>query len=130
MGDVGVAQIEHRHHPAMHLLGIEAARLLEERRQIRFATMLGDACQVRGEIGTFSHQRVAVHAVGVMPDVLASQHLFGDLVRVGQLTEPGVAVQRQTHEHRGEDARHDEEERGGLSHGHGGLLTRRPGPSS
>jgi hypothetical protein len=88
--------------------------------------MLCDLRQVRGVVGPFPEQRVAVDAVLAVPDVLAGNHIGRDLVRVRQVGESRVAVdgQREEDESKARRARNEEEAR--LPSGHSSPRSRRP----
>ena len=81
------------------------------------ASLLRDLGQVGCVVGALPEQRVAVDAVLSVPDVLAGDDLRGDGLRVGELAESHVAVNREPGEDCREDARADDEEKPRLPFG-------------
>src|SRR5688572_6798088 len=91
------------HQPPMHLLGIELRGVLEERAQISVAALLSDLGEIGRIIGALSKKRVAVHAVLAVPDILARAHVRGDELRIRELPELPVAIERQSEKDCGEE---------------------------
>jgi len=94
VADLVFGQVLPRHQPAVGLFVVEARRVAHVGLQIRLAAVLGDLRQIRGVIGAFPEQRVAVDAVVLVPHVHAVPHLRRDVLGVGQLGKLAVAVQR------------------------------------
>lgn len=115
---VHVLELGVRHEPTVLLLGVELAGILEERRQIRFATVLGDLRQIGREIRALTEERVAVDAVLLVPDVLALGDVRRDQVGVGGGAELAVTVDGEGDEDGREEPRAHEEEEPGLTLGH------------
>ena len=109
----------------MALLVVKLRRVLEEGSEVGGAALLGNLRQVRGVIGALTEQRVTVDAVVIVPDILATGDLRGDLLGIGQCGKLPVTVDRHAKEHHRSDGRRYQRERACLTFVHCELSIRR-----
>ena len=108
--------------PGIHRLGVTQHGGDEQR-----PAALVDLGELGGVVGAFAKQGVAAHAVVLLPDFLAANDRFGQVVGIGLGRYALERVNREPNEHRAKKQRTRQEERArGRLRQHGHLLLRRP----